>query len=132
MKKILVATMASICLLSACSDSADEGSANQDADAAAEDNLSKAAPERPVPEAIEPTEFSRNLDQGLKDGWTKGFVTNCVAEAVRAGAAEQVVRPICECSSGEVLGRLTEMAEIAQPPEDKMMAAIQVCVTRSR
>ncbi|MEO0441891.1 MAG: hypothetical protein AAF067_13590 [Pseudomonadota bacterium] len=132
MKKILVAAMASICLLSACSDAADESSADQGANAAAEEDVSKAAPERSGPEPVEPSEFSLNLDQGLKDGWTKGFVTNCIAEAVRAGAAEQVVRPICECSSGEVLGRLTEMAEIAQPPEDKMMAAIQVCVTRSR
>lgn len=132
MKKILVATVASICLLSACSDVADESGADERPDAAAEENASKVVPERPVPEPAEPSEFSRNMDQGLRDGWTKSFVTNCVAEAVNAGAPEQVVRPICECSSGEVLARLTGIEEIAQPPKQKMMDALQVCVTRSR
>lgn len=132
MKKTIVATVASICLLSACSSGTDESSAGNGSNATAEEDVSKVAPERPVPEPVEPSEFSLNLDQGLKDGWTKNFVTNCVAEAVAAGAPEQVVRPICECSSGEVLARLNGMEEIAQPPKQKMMDALQVCVTRSR
>ncbi|MEL6874992.1 MAG: hypothetical protein AAGM33_05895 [Pseudomonadota bacterium] len=132
MKKILTATMASICLLSACSDATDESEAENSTDVIPAEDSSVATSEKPMPELVEPSEFSLNLDPGLKDGWTRSFVANCITEAVRAGAAEQVVRPICECSSGEVLGRLTGMAEIAQPPEDKMMAAIQVCVTRSR
>lgn len=131
MKKILVATMASICVLSACSDAAKESSEEDSANVAVEDDASKTAPENPVPEPVEPSEFSRTLDPGLKDGWTKSFIANCVSEAVAAGAPEQVVRPICECSSDEVLARLTGMEEIAQPPKQKMMDALQVCVARS-
>lgn len=132
MKNMLIAAMATICLLSACSDAVDESSADEGANAATEEDLSEAAPEHSGPQPVEPSEFSLNLDQGLKDGWTRGFVTNCVAEAVRAGAPEEVVRPVCECSSREVLARLTGIEEIAQPPKQKMMDAVQVCVTRSR
>ncbi|WP_074203974.1 hypothetical protein [Parasphingorhabdus marina] len=133
MKKILVATMASICLLSACSDAAKESSAESDADVLAEENATDTGPNvaRPV-ESVEPSEFSRSLDQGFRTGWTQSFVSNCVKEAGNSGAPEEVVRPVCECSSGEVLARLTDMQELAQPPEKKMMDALQICVARSR
>ncbi|MEO9468283.1 hypothetical protein [Parasphingorhabdus sp.] len=132
MKKILVASLASICLLSACSDTADKSNADDGSDAVAKADASNVAPETPLPEPVEPSEFSRNLDRGIKDGWTKSFVANCVTEAVAAGAPEQVVRPICECSSSEVLARLNDLEEFAQPPKQKMMDALQVCVSRSK
>lgn len=133
MKKILVATMASICLLSACSNAAEESSAEIGADVSAEENATDTGSDAARPaDSVEPTEFSRSLDQGFRTGWTQSFVSNCVKEAMNAGAPEDVVRPICECSSGEVLARLTGMEEIAQPPKKKMMDALQLCVARSR
>ena len=78
---------------------------------------------------VEESEFSKNLKPAFRERFVTNFVGSCVSEAVKAGAADETIRPVCECSAEELLKRMESLAETVNPPEDKLMAAAEYCLT---
>jgi len=122
MRKELAASVMLVCLATGCSEGIDYA---QRADAAAEVESTDSG----VVEAEEETEFSANLKPVFRERFVTNFVGSCVSEAVKAGATDETIRPICECSAEELLKRMESLAETVNPPEDKVMAAAEYCLT---
>jgi len=124
MKKTPVISVTMIALLTACGSATDTDNI---VNAAGESEAAETVIEPTVPEAVEDSEFSRNLNENFRVQFTTNFIKSCVAEALKSGAQESVVRPLCECTSSELLKRVNSYAESASPPQEKMMAAASFC-----
>ncbi len=124
MKKTAVVSMAMLALLTACGSVVETDNI---ADAKGDVEAAETVIEPTDPETLEESEFSRNLNENFRANFTTNFVKSCVAEALKSGAPENTVRPVCECTSGELLKRVNSYAESANPSREKMVAAASFC-----
>ena len=125
MKKIPVVCVTMIASLTACGSATDT---EDSVDATENSQAADAVIEPTAPDVVVDSEFSRNLNENFRRQFATNFIRSCVAEAVKAGAQEIVVRPVCECTSGELLKRVNSYVESANPSHEKMMAAARYCV----
>lgn len=127
MKKTPVVSVTMIALLTACGSASDTDNI---VDATGETGAAETVIDPIVPDAVEDSEFSRNLNENFRVQFTTNFIKSCVAEALKSGAQESVVRPVCKCTSGELLKRVNSYAETANPSQEKMMAAASFCFNK--
>ena len=75
-----------------------------------------------------------SFDKGFKESFTKEFTQSCVNGAKEQGAPVEIVRPICECTAGELTRRhsVKELMVLAAKPDSaessgKLDAAMAAC-----